>query len=323
MIALLLADALSAVRVPQTTADPATGAMRDAWLRFQGHLPYAAVALVIVLVLLLAVAMRVGAARRDAAATEAPARGGWIWVVAPFVLVALAVWPAFRAFRTPEAPAQAPLRVNVVAHQWWWEARYDAHHFATATDVHVPVGRPVELVLESADVMHSLWIPAIGPRQDVSPLRRRTIAFTPDRVGRFPGQCAELCGSSHANMHFNLFVDDAVTFDAWLANQQAPPVEPTDSVGAGPVWSGKQEFIEHACRGCHTVRGVTDGPIGPDLTHFASRTTIAGGMYPRTDSTLAHWLLKASTLKQGSTMPGFPIPAKDLHELILWLQSLK
>ncbi len=324
MIALLLTEALSAARYPQTTAEPATAWMRDAWSRFQGHLPYASVALVIVLVLLLAIAARLGRSLREGAPPAAgPSRAERWWAFAPYLLLAVAVWPAFRAFRAPEPPPSEPLRVNLVAHQWWWEARYDAHHFATATDVHVPVGRPVEFVLESADVMHSLWIPALGPRQEVPPLRRRTLTFTPDRVGRFPGQCAELCGSSHANMHLNLFVDDAATFDAWLANQQAPPVEPRDSVGAGPVWSGKQEFIEHACRGCHTVRGVTDGPIGPDLTHFASRTTIAGGMYPRTDSTLAHWLLKANQLKQGSTMPGFPIPARDLRELITWLQSLK
>ena len=323
MIAHWLVGALDAVRYPQTATEPATAFMREGWLRFQSHLPYASAALVLALLLLLAIAARVGAARREAAANETPSRAAWLWTLAPSVLVALAVWPASRVFRDREPAVGAPLRVNIVAHQWWWEARYDAHHFATATDVHVPVGRPVKLVLESADVMHSLWIPAIGPRQDVPPLRRRTITFTPDRVGRFPGQCAELCGSSHANMHLNLFVDDAATFDAWLANQQAPPVEPRDSVGAGPVWSGKQEFIEHACRGCHTVRGVTDGPIGPDLTHFASRTTIAGGMFPRTDSTLAHWLLKANTLKQGSTMPGFPIPARDLRELITWLQTLK
>ena len=312
-----------AVLLPQIGVTPATAAMREAWARFQVHLPFAFVALAVALILLLVIASRIGGARGETPASETRASHGWIWTVAPFVLVAIAVGPAWRTLTPPSTSSGAPVRVNLIAHQWWWEVRYPDHGVVTATDVHVPVGRPITFVLESADVMHSLFIPAIGPRQEVPPLRRRTIEFTPDRVGRYPGQCAELCGSSHANMHLNLFVDDAATYDAWLANQMAPPVHPPDSAWAGPYWRGMTTFQEHPCRGCHTVRGLTNGPIGPDLTHLASRTTLAGGMFPRNDSTLAHWLLKANTLKQGSMMPGFPIPPNDLRELILWLQSLK
>ena len=141
-------------------------------------------------------------------------------------------------------------------------------------------------------------------------------------MGVYPGQCAELCGTSHAHMHLKLFVDSPVGFTAWLANQQAPRTEPTDTLVAAELWRGQQVFVTGACRSCHSVRGLTQGRGGPDLTHFASRTTIAGGMFERSDSALVNWIEHAHTLKQGSTMPDSPLPAWDMRPLVAWLQSL-
>jgi cytochrome c oxidase subunit 2 len=323
-LSLLISTGLSGARFPQTTTEPATAWMRSALVLLERQSPWVVAAFVLVQGLLLVSALRVGR-RGTAASGDKPAVAplGLLWTLAPVLLVALVALPALVTALRPSAPAAPALRVKVIGHQWWWEFQYPDHGFATATDVHVPVGRPVTFVVESADVMHSLWVPAIGPRFDVPPLRRRELSFTPDRTGMFPGQCAELCGASHAHMRLQLFVDSPASFDAWLANQRGARVMPPDSARAGEYWRGQQIFVTHACRGCHTVRGLTDGPVGPDLTHFASRTTIGGGMFERSDSSLAHWILKANQLKQGSSMPGFPVPAKDLRPLILWLQSLR
>lgn len=317
------ASGLPLERFPQTTTEPATAWMRAALALLERQAPWVVAAFVLVQALLLFSALRMGRRHASAPVTNGTAPLGLLWTIAPAVLIALVALPALLTALRPAAAPQAALRVRVIGHQWWWEFQYPEHDFATATDVHVPAGRPVTFEVESADVMHSLWVPAIGPRFDVPPLQKRELTFTPDRAGLYPGQCAELCGSSHAHMRLKLFVDPPAQFEAWLANQKAPRVMPTDSARAGEYWRGQQIFETHACRGCHTVRGLTEGPVGPDLTHFASRTTIGGGMFERSDSSLAHWILKANQLKQGSSMPGFPVPAKDLRPLILWLQSLR
>ncbi len=305
--------------------------MRAASTLLEHQAPWVAAALVVVQGLLLVSALRLRTRDTPSSATAAGAmpavppasRLGLVWTLAPWVLVALIALPALQAELRPPAAAAVALRVNVIGHQWWWEFNYPDQGVVTATELHVPVGRAVRLVVESADVMHSLWIPAVGPREDVPPLRRREFTFTPDRAGVFPGQCAELCGTSHAHMQLKLFVDSPAVFETWLANQRAPRVAPTDSLHAGELWRGEQVFVLHSCRGCHTVRGLSDGRVGPDLTHFASRSTLAGGMFERTDSALVHWILNANTLKQGSTMPGFPVPERDMKPLVAWLQSLR
>ena len=321
----LLAAGLPQAQFPQTTTQPATEWMRAAAALLAQQSPPVVAAFVVILGLLLATALRLGRRAAPAPGTAGPAASRWgvLWTLAPVVLITLVALPALLTALRLAAPGKAPLHVRVVGHQWWWEFQYPDHGFATATDVHVPVGRPVTFTVESADVMHSLGVPAIGPRFDVPPLRHRELTFTPDREGVYPGQCAELCGMSHAHMRLKLFVDSPAAFDAWVANEQAPRVSPPDSARAGDFWRGQQIFVTHACRGCHTVRGLTDGPVGPDLTHFASRTTIGGGMFDRSDTSLAHWILRANQLKQGSSMPGFPVPPKDLRPLILWLQSLR
>jgi cytochrome c oxidase subunit 2 len=317
---------LSRARFPQTTTEPASAWMRAAGRVLEHQSPGVVIAFVVVQGLLIVAALRLRTRQAPPAATSVmpPAsRPGRRWTLAPWLLVGLIALPALFAGRRPPAVPADALRVNVFGHRWWWEFTYPEHGVFTATEVHVPVGRPVRFVIESADVEHSLWIPAVGPPVDVPPLRRRELTFTADRVGVYPGQCAELCGSSHAHMHLKLFVDSPAEFDAWLANQRAPRTEPTDSLVASELWRGQQVFATTACRECHTVRGLTQGRAGPDLTHFASRTTLAGGMFVRSDSALARWILHAPALKQGAAMPGSAVPAPDMKPLVAWLQSLR
>jgi cytochrome c oxidase subunit 2 len=326
--AWLFVPALTRAHFPQTTTEPATAWMRAAAGLIERQSPWVVVAFAVVLGALAVTALRLRARRGGG---EAPGTGSrslathslvWLWSLAPLILVTLVALPVWLARLHAPVPPVDALRVNVIGHQWWWEFRYPDQRIVTATDLHLPVGRPVTLIVESADAMHSFWVPAVGPRQDVPPLRRREFSFTPDRMGVFPGQCAEMCGASHAHMHLKMFVEPGPVFEAWVRQQLAPRVEP-DSIRGGDLWRGRVSFVRNSCRGCHTIRGLTEGPIGPDLTHFASRTSIAGGMFERTDANLARWILHANALKPGSMMPGFPVPERQLKPLVAYLQSLR
>jgi cytochrome c oxidase subunit 2 len=144
--------------------------------------------------------------------------------------------------------------------------------------------------------------------------------FTADSVGVFPGQCAELCGVSHANMKMVLVVHPVEEFDAWVAAQQGPPAEP-DSLSAAA--QGKQVFLSAGCVACHTITGLSPGVLGPNLTHFASRRTIAGAMFENTPENLGRWLEDPPARKPGALMPKLGLPPDQVQLLVAYLTSLK
>jgi len=182
------------------------------------------------------------------------------------------------------------------------------------------VGRPVSVHIETADVLHSFWFPAMGGKRDAVPGRVNRIFFTAERPGEYPGQCAELCGVSHANMRMRLDVRTPQDFDAWVAAQKAGPVEPA---AASLAARGKDVFRASACIGCHTVTGIAAGVIGPNLTHVGSRYAIAGGIYPNTPENLGHWISDPPARKPGSLMPKLGLPPDQVEALTAYLSSLK
>ena len=243
------------------------------------------------------------------------------WTVAPALILAFVAVPTvLTIFKTQaKAPAGA-LEVKVIGHQWWWEFQYPELGITTGSELHVPVGRPVSLALETGDVIHSFWFPAVGGKRDVIPNRVNHMWFTPDSVGVFPGQCAELCGLSHANMRMKLFVDTPADFQAWTAAQQAAPAEPDSTSLAG---RGKQVFLEVGCVACHTIQGISPGIIGPNLTHVGSRTTIAGAIYPNDAQHLGPWIANPQARKPGATMLNLGLNQDQIAALVAYLQSLK
>ncbi len=245
------------------------------------------------------------------------------WTLAPAVILVFVAVPTVRTiFATAgEAPADA-LQVSVIGHQWWWEYRYPDLGVVTADEMHVPVGKSVRVSITSADVIHSFWAPALGGKRDAIPGRVNYIAFRADSVGDYPGQCAEFCGASHANMRLHVIVDSDSAFRAWVAAEQAGPGLPARGSLAE---RGKAVFSRNACIGCHTIQGVSPGIIGPNLTHGGSRTTIAGGMFPNDSATLAKWIADAPALKPGSIMTRMqpPLSDADIAALVAYLQSLR
>jgi len=243
------------------------------------------------------------------------------WTLGPAIILTFIAFPTVGAiFRTQAPPAPDALKVRVTGHQWWWEFQYPDLGIATATELYLPLGQRVALDLGSVDVIHSFWVPGLGGKRDTVPGQVNRILLTPTAPGDYPGQCAEFCGASHANMRHLAVVLPAPEFQAWVTRQKAPPPEPAEG---SPAAQGRQLFTVQPCVGCHTIQGVSAGQIGPDLSHFGSRRTIAGGMLPNNEETLTRWLKNPPAVKPGSLMPDLKLTDTQVTALVAYLTSLK
>jgi cytochrome c oxidase subunit 2 len=217
-----------------------------------------------------------------------------------------------------------PLTIEVTGHQWWWEAQYadtSAHgRFTTANEIHIPAGRPVLFLLSATDVIHSLWVPNLGGKKDLIPGYTQSVWFQADTPGVYRGQCAEFCGLQHAKMAMLIIADRPADYARWVAEQRASARTPTDSVQR----RGREVFMTSTCAMCHSIEGTEAGSHnGPDLTHLASRRTIAAGTLPNTRGNLADWIVDPQGIKPGSRMPSNMLAPQDLDALLTYLQSLK
>jgi cytochrome c oxidase subunit II len=262
--------------------------------------------------------------RPGAARTPAQIRGHTLleisWTIAPaLVLLAIAIPTIHVVFRTQSKPPADALEITVLGHQWWWEFQYPALQVVTANELHVPVGRPVALTLRGPDVIHSFWVPQLGGKRDVVPGRLNRLTFTPEAPGEYRGQCAEFCGVSHANMGMRVIVDSPDAFARWVAAQKAELAEPA----AGLAAEGKAIFARSACVGCHTIRGVSSGALGPDLTTFGSRHTLAAGILPNSVDNVVAWLKNPPALKPDAKMPALGLTDEQARAVATYLIGLK
>jgi cytochrome c oxidase subunit II len=246
------------------------------------------------------------------------------WTIAPAIILTMVAIPTvLTIFKTQENPPANALNVTVVGHQWWWEFRYPSQNIMTASEMVVPVGKPVYMTIKTADVLHSFWFPAMGGKRDAVGNRENHMWFTPDSTGEFPGQCAELCGTSHANMRMKIRVVTPAEYDAWVAAQQAPPVAPEEgSIEA----QGLAIYRSSACIACHTIQGISPGAIGPNLTHIGSRETLAGGMFVNTPDEMEAWIKNAPGRKPGAKMlslDAMKLKPEQVKPIVAYLQSLK
>jgi len=242
------------------------------------------------------------------------------WTIA-FALVLLIIGiPTIRIiFKTQEAPAATDLRVDVAGKQWWWEFKYPELNVTTANELHLPVGRAVAFYLYAPDVIHSFWIPHLGGKRDVVPHRVNRLTMTPEVPGEYLGQCAEYCGMSHANMRFRVIVHPKDEFDQWVKTQLAPAVEPTEPLAQ----KGKELFTQSTCVGCHTIAGISGGQIGPNLTHFGSRKSLAANLMANTPANVAKWIENPDHMKPGARMPNLGMTSEQSQAIAAYLLSLK
>jgi len=216
------------------------------------------------------------------------------------------------------------LTLKVNGHQWWWEVRYEdpapSRVLTVANEIHIPVGRRVRLELVSADVIHSLWVPSLSGKMDLVPGRENTLTIRAERAGVYRGQCAEFCGFQHAHMAVLVIAEDEADFARWYDTQLQPAEEPTEPDRK----RGRDVFVAAACVMCHQVRGTpSGGRLGPDLTHLASRRTLAAGLLPMAPENIAGWIADPQGLKPGNNMPKVALSADDLGALTLYFAGLK
>lgn len=211
------------------------------------------------------------------------------------------------------------LNVEVIGHRWWWEIKYPDHDIVTANEIHMPVGARVRFTLRSVDVIHSFWVPQLGGKMDLIPGRTNSLWLQAKTAGTYRGICAEFCGDQHTHMQFLVIADSPADFQAWLDQQRQPAVQPVDDV----TRAGQQVFLTQQCAICHTIRGTdAQGVQGPDLTHLASRHTLAAGTLPNTTGHLAGWIVDSQQIKPGNLMPPMDVTGQDLQALLAYLNSL-
>lgn len=246
-----------------------------------------------------------------------------VWTVIPLLILTVIAVPTVRdAFDLATPPTDDVLEVRVIGHQWWWSFEYPDLGIVTANELRIPVGKAVHLTMESKDVIHSFWVPRLAGKMDVIPNRLNSMWFTADEAGIYYGQCAEFCGTSHANMRFRVIALPAEEFDQWVQGRHAVDVfTPMDDM----VARGQAIFESTGtCFACHNVDGTAaSGTVGPDLTDFGSRTTLAAGMLANTPENLAAWLRDPQGVKPGALMPKLPLSDGDIEALTAFLYSLE
>jgi cytochrome c oxidase subunit 2 len=227
--------------------------------------------------------------------------------------------------RAPTAsPGPGALSVLVTGHQWWWEVPYPdsvPNNWVTAAnEIHVPVGRPVVIELRSTDVIHSFWPPNLSPKRDLIPGYANSLWFRADTPGVYRAQCAEFCGHQHAKMALLVVAEPRDSFARWLVRQRDTAHTPAGSLAL----RGQEVFLGSSCVMCHAIAGTPAGSrVGPDLTHLASRQTLAAGTLPNTRGNLAGWIVDPQRIKPGVRMPPNQLSPTDLNALLAYLETLR
>jgi len=240
-------------------------------------------------------------------------------IATPIVLLsALFVWSDVFVIRSTAAPSRGStaLTVHVVGHQWFWEIGYRGARGTTANELHIPVRTKVNVLATTADVIHSLWVPELNRKIDLIPERTNSVLLYADRAGTYLGQCAEFCGLQHAHMELIVIAQPRPQFEQWLRGQSS-------DAGAASG-GGLQVFMRDGCANCHQIRGTAArSQVGPDLTHVASRRTLAAGTIPNDRAHMRAWLRDPQDLKPGAKMPQTPMSQRDLATLVDYLEGLK
>lgn len=244
-----------------------------------------------------------------------------LWISIPILIVSglfvVSVWVMYRV--NPPVLGKKP-DLTVVAHQWWWELHYPQSGVTAANEFHMPVGRRLLLGFDSADVIHTFWVPSMGQKIDVIPGHPNYLWLTIVRPGTYLGTCNSFCGMGHAKMRIRVIAQSPGDFNAWLAGQQQPALPPSTADAA----KGAGLFMQKNCLNCHSITGlVTTGHLAPDLTHVASRETLASGTIPNTPADLSMWLKDPQAIKKGANMPNLGLSDEQVKYLAAYLGGLK
>lgn len=245
-----------------------------------------------------------------------------LWTIVPFLLLALmAVGTVKQTFNFSASPAMKnTLQIKVVGHQFWWAFQYPSYNITTANELHIPVGTKVVLDLTSADVLHSFWVPRLAGKTDLVPGKNNYVWIEASQPGIYRGQCAEFCGTGHADMRIIVDVQTPQAFSQWTQTMLHPVSTPTTALAK----QGMVYFGQVGCSGCHTIAGTKfAGQVGPNLTDLTGRMMIAANLIPNTPANLARWIHNPQAVKPGTLMPNLHLPSNEISALVAYLRSLK
>lgn len=221
---------------------------------------------------------------------------------------------------SPPPPQTTAMTINVIGHQWWWEVRYPGTSAITANEIHIPERTRVNVVATTADVIHSFWVPALNRKIDMIPGRMNRILLYASQPGTYRGQCSQFCGFQHAHMSLYVFAQTPTAFRAWLANMASKARVPSTPAAQ----TGYHVFMNDQCASCHYIAGTpAQGFVGPDLTHLATRTTLAALTIPNTPKYLAAWITNPQAIKPGTRMPDLGLSPTEVSEVVAYLETLK
>lgn len=281
-----------------------------------------------------------------------------VWTAIPLVIVFVLFVLTVQAMRAVDPPHPPDPDIVFTGRQWWWDVHYPKSGVITANEIHIPVGQPMAIRLESADVLHAFWVPQLTRQMTNIPGTSTNIWLRADKPGVYFGICTEYCGTQHAWMRFKVIAHPPEEFEAWQKAQlvpapapapgapapvpamvSAPPpsqhgvhggaaAHPTATGGtlavAGDPGRGWEVFKTMSCISCHAVAGTeANVRVGPDLTHFASRAEIGAGILPMSPENITRWMRNPQAIKPGVKMPNFGFTEQQLADLSAYLQTLK
>jgi cytochrome c oxidase subunit 2 len=245
-------------------------------------------------------------------------------VVLPAIILIAAFVLTLRTLDAVASPGRPfAANVTVTGHQWWWEIAYHdaepSHTFTAANEIHLPVGEPVRFDVQTADVIHTLWVPELAGKIQLIPGQQNSIWLEARVPGVFSGPCSQYCGTQHAHMRITVVAESPAAYEQWLATQREAASPPLDSARS----MGERVFLSRGCAACHAIRGTSaDAAMGPDLTHLASRQTLGAGAIPNTPENLTAWIQDAQGIKPGVDMPRMSLQPLELQALVTYLGSL-
>lgn len=239
-----------------------------------------------------------------------------LWTVIPFFIVmVMFAWGAKVFFDMYRPPAGA-MEIYVVGKQWMWKAQHmDGQR--EINELHVPVGRPVKLIMGSEDVLHSYYIPAFRVKADVIPGRYNVLWFTATKPGTYHLFCAEYCGTKHSGMVGSVIAMEPQAFQAWLGGGGA---------SESPVAAGEKLFSDLACNTCHMTESQGRGPMLTNL--FNKPVELQNGQTVVADEA---YLRESIVNPQAKVVAGFQpimptfqglVTEEQLLQLISYVKSL-
>lgn len=239
------------------------------------------------------------------------------WTVIPFILVMIIFGWGARIFVTMHTPPDDAMQIYVVGKQWMWKLQH-VEGRREINELHIPVGRPVKLLMTSEDVIHSFYVPAFRMKQDAVPGRYTSMWFQADKVGEYHLFCAEFCGTQHARMIGRVVVMEPAEFQAWLSG---------DTGSADMAGSGQKLFEQLGCQSCHQAETGARGPTLAGL--FNKQVQLADGRTVVADDT---YLRESILNPQASVVAGYQpimptfkgqISEEGLLQLLTYIKSLQ